>query len=517
MQDLDNFNNEMNLSGKNVYVGHRYVPKIMGDWDNTQIYEPLSIVQFEGNSFTSRQYVPSGIEITNEEFWASTGNYNAQVEQYRQEFINVNKELVNARNGESTLNARLDKDKQETDSKKLDKIKVIPEDVNGHGINVSTPDLQNITYDSVFIDATKYGVLWNNGTVGGQDLRITNSKIMSDISDAIELNTWGLSDETDFFRNIIVTDNFISTGLVGGSSAGFAIGAASPQNLIVSNNVISQSSNEGVHIEGLARNTIISSNVIDNAMGDGITVSGDVHEQGLVEPTTLSNNAIRSGTDKTGSGIKLVYSTSSIYGYGLLNSNKIIGFDRGITMASNIDVTGTYIEDCNIAIQAYKSGIEINGVLETKNTPKILVIGANSVNETTHLDGFKTNDVLNVDNIITKQASTTVTLNKMKYRTAVVEKGTDNYSTSVIAKSPKYFKGIIKLTTTNGANFSAFTADCEIKNGVLSVTEITSVSGLSYGKVTLSLVEGYLYAKLFTTLTMSGQHFNVSLDGNIVY
>ena len=85
MQDLDKFKNEMNLSGKNVYVGHRYKPKMFGEWDNTQIYEPLSIVQYQGNSYTSRQYVPVGVEITNEEYWASTGNYNAQVEQYRQE------------------------------------------------------------------------------------------------------------------------------------------------------------------------------------------------------------------------------------------------------------------------------------------------------------------------------------------------------------------------------------------------------------------------------------------------
>ena len=93
MQDLNKFKNEMNLSGQNVYVGHRYVPKIMGDWDNTQIYEPLSIVQYQGNSFTSRQYVPSGVEITNEEFWASTGNYNAQVEQYRQDVVNLGNDI----------------------------------------------------------------------------------------------------------------------------------------------------------------------------------------------------------------------------------------------------------------------------------------------------------------------------------------------------------------------------------------------------------------------------------------
>ena len=103
MQDLDKFKNEMNLSGKNVYVGNRYVPKIFGDWDNTQIYEPLSIVQYQGNSFTSRQYVPSGIELTNEEYWAATGNYNAQVEQYRQDVRNLENDINNVNNEVSNV------------------------------------------------------------------------------------------------------------------------------------------------------------------------------------------------------------------------------------------------------------------------------------------------------------------------------------------------------------------------------------------------------------------------------
>lgn len=73
------------------YIGSRYVP-IFGRkdeesiaWDNTKPYEPLTIVLYQGNSYTSRQYVPIGIEITNQTFWALTGNYNAQVEAYRQE------------------------------------------------------------------------------------------------------------------------------------------------------------------------------------------------------------------------------------------------------------------------------------------------------------------------------------------------------------------------------------------------------------------------------------------------
>lgn len=69
----------------NRYVGARYVPLIVGNWDNTQEYEPLSVVLYQGNSYTSRQAVPAGIAITNLQYWAPTGNYNAQVEQYRQE------------------------------------------------------------------------------------------------------------------------------------------------------------------------------------------------------------------------------------------------------------------------------------------------------------------------------------------------------------------------------------------------------------------------------------------------
>ena len=55
------------------------------EWNNTRTYAPLTIVLHEGNSYTSAQYVPMGIDISNEKFWKLTGNYNSQVEQYRKE------------------------------------------------------------------------------------------------------------------------------------------------------------------------------------------------------------------------------------------------------------------------------------------------------------------------------------------------------------------------------------------------------------------------------------------------
>lgn len=69
------------------YIGARYVPLFADpiQWDSTKTYEPLTIVYNGGNSYTSKQYVPAGIQINNEAYWALTGNYNAQIEQYRAE------------------------------------------------------------------------------------------------------------------------------------------------------------------------------------------------------------------------------------------------------------------------------------------------------------------------------------------------------------------------------------------------------------------------------------------------
>lgn len=81
----------LDATRRTQYIGARYVP-IFGrkgdtsiEWDGTAPYEPLTIVLHQGNSYTSRQYVPAGVDITNGQYWANTGNYNAQVEQYRQE------------------------------------------------------------------------------------------------------------------------------------------------------------------------------------------------------------------------------------------------------------------------------------------------------------------------------------------------------------------------------------------------------------------------------------------------
>lgn len=100
--------------GTRQYIGARYVP-IFGrkdetsiEWDNSKPYEPLTIVLYQGNSFTSRQYVPAGVEIDNQEFWANTGNYNAQIEEYRRVAQSALDEARAAQNDIDTLLPKAD-------------------------------------------------------------------------------------------------------------------------------------------------------------------------------------------------------------------------------------------------------------------------------------------------------------------------------------------------------------------------------------------------------------------------
>lgn len=86
------------------YVGARYVPKIMGEWNKALQYEALSVVTYMGNSFTSKVPVPANVEINNTDYWVNTGNYNAQIENYRNEtntkitYYNTINDLKNSNN-----------------------------------------------------------------------------------------------------------------------------------------------------------------------------------------------------------------------------------------------------------------------------------------------------------------------------------------------------------------------------------------------------------------------------------
>src|SRR5699024_5621646 len=135
---------------RNVYVGHRYVPKVMGEWDKTETYEGLSIVTNEGTSYTSKKIVPKGIDILNEEYWVVTGNYNAQIEEYRKDVRELEKDMNDLETGVNSEIERLDQ-KDENLAKQLTQIMWNVKDfgAKGDGLTDDTESIQK-TLDLAF-------------------------------------------------------------------------------------------------------------------------------------------------------------------------------------------------------------------------------------------------------------------------------------------------------------------------------------------------------------------------------
>lgn len=61
------------------YIGARYVPIMFGGWDSKVAYSPLTIVIYKNNSYTSKKYVPVGIDIGDTNYWALTGSFNGLI------------------------------------------------------------------------------------------------------------------------------------------------------------------------------------------------------------------------------------------------------------------------------------------------------------------------------------------------------------------------------------------------------------------------------------------------------
>lgn len=89
------------------YIGARYVPKFATpiEWQENTAYEGMTIVTYNNSSYTSKKSVPTtvGIPPQNDEYWALTGNYNAQVEEYRQDTLTY-KETVDTLKTETETN-----------------------------------------------------------------------------------------------------------------------------------------------------------------------------------------------------------------------------------------------------------------------------------------------------------------------------------------------------------------------------------------------------------------------------
>lgn len=92
------------------YIGSRYVP-IFADpieWDNHRSYESLTIVTHDGESYTSKCNVGPGVDITNSRYWAKTGAYNAQVEQYKNEVKDLSSQVSGFASDNAAFREKID-------------------------------------------------------------------------------------------------------------------------------------------------------------------------------------------------------------------------------------------------------------------------------------------------------------------------------------------------------------------------------------------------------------------------
>lgn len=71
------------------YFGARFVPIVADpiEWDSTNDYEPLTIVTHGCDIYTSRQYVPIGIDISDGSYWTLTGNYKGLLDIYLKGYV----------------------------------------------------------------------------------------------------------------------------------------------------------------------------------------------------------------------------------------------------------------------------------------------------------------------------------------------------------------------------------------------------------------------------------------------
>ena len=99
------------------YIGARYVPKFFegasgsSEWVNGVSYEPLTIVTYLNNSYTSKKPVPSSIGSPNNnpEYWANTGNFNGQVQKLQEDVESTENDLLNLTSRVTTVETKVEK------------------------------------------------------------------------------------------------------------------------------------------------------------------------------------------------------------------------------------------------------------------------------------------------------------------------------------------------------------------------------------------------------------------------
>lgn len=145
-------------------------------------YEPLTVVTHLGNSFTSKKPVPANTEITDTNYWVVTSNYNAQVEEYRQETVRVANglatEVANRESADKNILKNIE------DAKDANKTEIV---LFGDSWVDYTHNPNNVRIPQVLNSCTGMDV--HNYSYGGTGF-ITEKGYMEQIDDFVSDNTF---------------------------------------------------------------------------------------------------------------------------------------------------------------------------------------------------------------------------------------------------------------------------------------------------------------------------------------
>lgn len=190
------------------YVGARYVPKFASpiEWAADTSYEALTIVTFNNASYTSKVPVPPtvGNPANNPLYWALTGNYNAQVEQYREETVNYNNDVQQYKS--ETYNVKIALDELAA-TVANNKHVVTFEDYGAKG-DGTTDDTQSITNAIQAANGKKLTLTSAGGTylVNG-DINLTSVKL-------INFGTINCTGTVTIDDSIVLLGNFYNANVV---------------------------------------------------------------------------------------------------------------------------------------------------------------------------------------------------------------------------------------------------------------------------------------------------------------
>lgn len=82
--------------GLHTYIGARYVPRFMGTYDPTQIYEALDVVDNgSGTSYIARNQVPAGTPLTDTDHWFVYGASSGAIIQLQNDMIQAQNDIGN--------------------------------------------------------------------------------------------------------------------------------------------------------------------------------------------------------------------------------------------------------------------------------------------------------------------------------------------------------------------------------------------------------------------------------------